>query len=131
MALRKCAVCPNDLPAGATARAKYCSTTCRVRAHRTGGAQLSVVKADAGDPTEAPADPAPGPRPSSRLESLEAAAERLVRFLEEADPRSAAPLNKEYRETLREIEVLSASGEQGGQGGGRNRERRPFSPAAI
>lgn len=131
MPLRKCASCGGDLPAGATARAKFCSTTCRSRAHRAGDAPLSLVTPD---PRESGSDSQPRvltPRPTSRLESLQATAERLDRLLDQADPRSAAPLNKEYRETLREIEALSASGQEGQGADSRSRTRRPFNASAI
>lgn len=131
MPLRKCASCGGDLPAGATARAKFCSTTCRSRAHRAGDAPLSLVTPA---PRESGADSQPRvltPRPTSRLESLQATAERLDRLLDQADPRSAAPLNKEYRETLREIEALSASGQEGQGADSRSRTRRPFNASAI
>lgn len=129
MPLRKCAACGGDLPAGATARAKFCSTTCRSRAHRAGDAPLSLVAPDPAPRVDSPPTVLT-PRPTSRLASLQAAAERLVRLLDEADPRSAAPLNKEYRETLREIEALSASGQEG-QGAERHRERRPFIASTV
>lgn len=124
MALRKCAVCGESLPAGSTARAKFCSATCRKRASRTradGPALQLVSKMPKSTGTRA-----------TRLEALEAAAERLVRLLDEADPRSAAALNKEYRETLREVEALrEAAGEpeagHGRTGGG----RRPFNASAV
>lgn len=132
MPLRKCAACGGDLSAGVTSRAKYCSATCRSRAHRAGDAPLSLVPN--GTTGADPADEAPRtliPRPPSRLASLEAAAKRLDGLLDQADPRSAAALNKEYRETLREIEALSAS-DQGGQGAGSHgRTRRPFDASAI
>lgn len=131
MPLRKCASCGGDLPAGATARAKFCSTTCRSRAHRAGDAPLSLVTPD---PRESGSDSQPRvltPRLTSRLESLQATAERLDRLLDQADPRSAAPLNKEYRETLREIEALSASGQEGQGADRRSRTRRPFNASAI
>jgi hypothetical protein len=72
-------------------------------------------------------------RPSTptRLESLQGAASRLERLLDESDPRSAAPLNKEYRETLREIEALSASGQEGQGADSHSRTRRPFNASAI
>lgn len=130
MPLRKCASCSGDLPAGATARAKFCSTTCRSRAHRAGDAPLSLVTPDPAPRVDSPPTVLT-PRPTSRLASLQAAAERLVRLLDEADPRSAAPLNKEYRETLREIEALSASGQEGQGADGNSRARRPFNTSAI
>lgn len=134
MALRKCQApsCANNLPAGATARAKYCSGACRERARyaRQNGnvATLSVATS--------PSEPdAPGSAPEvsgSRREALERAVSRLERLLDESDPRSAAPLNKEYRETLRELEALSAAEQQEGRDrDSRNRERRPFSASAI
>lgn len=125
MPLRKCASCGGDLPAGATARAKFCSTTCRSRAHRAGDAPLSLVSPETSQPPTVLT-----PRPASRLASLQAAAERLDGLLDQADPRTAAALNKEYRETLREIEALSASGQEG-QGADRNRERRPFIASSV
>lgn len=132
MPLRKCAACGGDLPAGSTARAKYCSSTCRQRGHRGGEAPLSLVPASAPEPE--PADETPRtltPRPPSRLASLQAAATRLDGLLDQADPRTAAALNKEYRETLREIEALSASGQEGQGAGSHGRARRPFDASAI
>ena len=109
MALRKCAACGSDLPAGATARAKFCSATCRQRGHRGAEASLSIVRPDAIEPGTAPESAAP----STRLTALEDAAARLNRLLDESDPRSAAALNKEYRETLRELESLRAEARTG------------------
>lgn len=131
MPLRKCASCGGDLPAGATARAKFCSTTCRSRAHRAGDAPLSLVVPEGNDrPVGGPVrESTPGT--GTRLDSLRSAAERLERLLDQADPRSAAPLNKEYRETLREIETLSASGQEGQGADSRSRTRRPFNASAI
>jgi len=129
MPLRKCADCGGDLPAGATARAKFCSTTCRSRAHRAGGAPLSLVASAAEERREEPRKLTP--KPTSRLDSLQTAATRLERLLDEADPRSAAPLNKEYRETLREIEALAASGQEGQGADSHSRTRRPFNASAI
>lgn len=131
MPLRKCQgpSCTNTLPAGATARAKYCSGACRERA------RYARANGEAPVPLAVVRDASPEPptvlRPSSRLASLEAAAARLERLLDEADPRSAAPLNKEYRETLREIEALSASGQEGQGADSRSRTRRPFNASAI
>ena len=130
MPLRKCATCKGDLPAGATGRAKFCSTTCRTRAHKAKSkapVPLTIVPRVESPPESA----APAP-PSSRLDALESAVVRLVRLLDEADPRSAAPLNKEYRETLRELETVRA--EVRASGGAGEREpgtRRAFSAAAI
>lgn len=123
MPLRKCASCGANLPAGATARAKFCSATCRKRASRT--------------KDETPATPlhlvpssAPG-APSTRRESLERAVVRLEKLLDESDPRSAAALNKEYRDTLRELESLrDVSQSEGGRGRSEG-QRRPFNAAAI
>lgn len=125
MPLRKCAACGGDLPAGATSRAKFCSSTCRQRGHRGGeSAALSIVPAP---------DVAPGPKaaPAGRLDALEAAVARLDRLLDEADPRSAAPLNKEYRETLRELEALRAEARTEGAGDRAGARHRSFSAAAI
>ena len=131
MPLRKCASCGGDLPAGATARAKFCSTTCRSRAHRAGDASLSLVVPQGNiQPAEAP-ERGTAPGSVTRLDSLRSAAERLERLLDQADPRSAAPLNKEYRETLREIETLSASGQEGQGADSHSRTRRPFNASAI
>lgn len=130
MPLRTCAVCGANLPAGATARAKYCSAACRTRAYRSKpqGAPLALVPA-----TQARDEPAPPPEKGSRLEALEAAVVRLDRLLNEADPRSAAPLNKEYRETLRELEA--ARGEaRAAEEGARDRSGRrrgSFSASAV
>jgi hypothetical protein len=129
MPLRKCASCGGDLPAGATARAKFCSTTCRSRAHRAGDAPLSLVAAPAKEQDDEPRTLTP--RSTSRLTSLQSAAERLDKLLDQADPRSASALNKEYRETLREIEALSASGQEGQGADSRSRTRRPFDASAI
>lgn len=131
MPLRKCAACPNDLPASATARAKFCSATCRTRSHRAGGSPLSLVAPDPERPVESSPPTTLTPRPPSRLASLEAAAKRLDGLLDQADPRTAAALNKEYRETLREIEALSASGQEGQGAGSHSRARRPFDASAI
>ena len=124
MSLRKCASCGGDLPAGATSRAKFCSSTCRLRAHRakasTPAPSLALVRQS--DPVEAP---------TSQLAALESAAARLVRLLDEADPRTGAALNKEYRETLREIEALRNAAATPERGNERDRVRRPFSAAAI
>ena len=126
MPLRKCAACGGDLPASATARAKFCSATCRQRGHRGAEAPLSIVR-----PTPEPApEPTPEPRPSGRLAALEAAVARLDRLLDEADPRSAAPLNKEYRETLRELEALRSEARTEAPSD-RSGRRRPFDAAAI
>lgn len=126
MALRKCASCGGDLPAGATARAKFCSVTCRSRAHRSreGDKPLSLVQASVPEPKA-------GGAPSGRLVALEAAVARLDRLLDEADPRSAAPLNKEYRETLRELEALRSEAETGAGSGRAGNRRRSFDAAAI
>lgn len=131
MPLRKCASCGGDLPAGATARAKFCSTTCRSRAHRAGDAPLSLVVPETGHQRTDSPPRASATSSTSRLTSLQAAAERLERLLDQADPRSAAPLNKEYRETLREIETLSASGQEGQGADSHSRTRRPFNASAI
>jgi len=53
---------------------------------------------------------------------------RLERLLDMADPRSAAPLNKEYRETLHELETLAVAGQQLDVV---PRERRAFDPSAV
>lgn len=126
MALRKCEPCGGNLPAGATARAKFCSATCRKRASRarqssTPSPMLKLV-----------ATPVPTPiETTSRLEALEATAARLDRLLDESDPRSAAPLNKEYRETLREIESLREVESAKGEHGRRVDRRQQFSAGAI
>lgn len=129
MPLRKCAACGGDLPAGSTARAKFCSVTCRKRANRAkdDALVLSIAPAPV-DPEAVDAEVA-----SSRLEALEASAARLVRFLEEADPRSAAPLNKEYRETLRELEAARAEAKavEGGARERTDRRRGTFDASAI
>ena len=131
MPLRKCATCKGDLPAGATGRAKFCSTTCRTRAHKAKSkapVPLTIVPRVESPPESA----APAP-PSSRLDALESAVVRLVRLLDEADPRSAAALNKEYRETLRELETARAEAQASG-GAGEQRgagSRRAFSASAI
>lgn len=120
MPLRKCSSCGANLPAGATARAKFCSATCRKRASRTKG--------------EAPATPlrlVPGSAPSTRRESLERAVVRLEKLLDESDPRSAAALNKEYRDTLRELESLRDVAQSEGGRGRSEGQRRPFNAAAI
>ena len=124
MPLRTCAACGRDLPAGATARAKYCSATCRQRGHRGAEAPLSIVRPE-------PAPSAPSAPPSSRLAALEAAVARLDRLLDESDPRSAAALNKEYRETLRELEAVRAETRTGDAGDRAAGRRRPFDAAAI
>ena len=126
MPLRKCAGCGGDLPAGATSRAKFCSSTCRSRGYR--GSALSIV-----DATEPASEPEPASDVTTRLEALEEAAGVLRKLLSQSDPRSAAALSKEYRETLRELDSLRA--EQQGVGasrdGGRTSERRPFNASAI
>lgn len=132
MPLRKCESCGNNLPASATARAKFCSPTCRQRGHRGTPAPLSLVgesSAKAADPDPASSD-APAPSPS-RLEALEAAAARLVRLLDESDPRSAAPLNKEYRETLRELDALRAESKEASSRASRSTADRSFSASAV
>ena len=124
MALRKCGSCGGDLPAGSTARAKFCSATCRKRANRAAGdlPALTLVP---------PSAPAESPATTSRLDALEAAASRLDRLLEESDPRSAAALNREYRETLRELDALRAA-EAPAEGHGRTGgSYRPFDASAI
>lgn len=125
MPLRKCASCGGDLPAGVTARAKFCSVNCRVRAHRSREKEqpLSLVRS-----AQAEASPVDT---SERLSALEAAAARLNRLLDEADPRSAAPLNKEYRETLRELEALRAESRTEGRSDRTGGRRRPFDAAAL
>ena len=122
MPLRKCAACGGDLSAGSTARAKFCSATCRKRASR--------AKPDAPKLTLVPpkTDPAP---PTSRLEALEATAARLDRLLDESDPRSAAALNKEYRETLRELDALRAEEAPEETHGRTSGNRRSFSASAV
>lgn len=125
MPLRKCASCGGDLPAGATARAKFCSVTCRSRAHRAqADAPLALV------PSQEPQKTTDAP-PSSRLAALEAAVARLDRLLDEADPRSAAALNKEYRDSLRELDALRAEARTEGAGDRTGSRRRPFDAAAI
>lgn len=124
MPLRKCSACGGDLPAGVTARAKFCSATCRSRAHRAKGAEAPLALVPSARPVTT------GP-PSGRLAALEAAAARLDRLLDEADPRSAAPLNKEYRETLRELEVLRVESQAGGASDRAAGRRRPFDATAI
>ena len=126
MPLRKCASCGDSLPAGATARAKFCSPTCRKRASRAKGETptLTLVLPAAqieGSPTAN----------TSRLAALEAAAVRLDRLLDEADPRSASALNKEYRETLRELETLRGAETPKGEHDRTDRSRRPFDASAI
>lgn len=134
MALRNCQgpSCTNNLPAGATARAKYCSGACRERA-RYARQNGNVATLTVATPSSEPDVPEAAPEAvGSRREALERAAARLERLLDESDPRSAAPLNKEYRETLRELEALSAADEQEGRDrASRSRERRPFSASAI
>lgn len=126
MALRKCASCGGDLPAGSTARAKFCSVTCRSRAHRSRcDAPLSLA------PPTGPTEPEVSATPPGRLEALEAAVARLDRLLDEADPRSAAPLNKEYRETLRELEALRSEARTEAVSDRAGSRRRPFNAAAI
>jgi len=124
MPLRTCAACGTNLPAGATARAKFCSPTCRQRSHRGAEAPLSIVRAD----QAAPAEPV---KDGSRLSALEAAVARLDRLLDESDPRSAAALNKEYRETLRELESVRSETQTEGAGVRAGARRRPFSASAI
>lgn len=125
MPLRKCGSCGGSLPAGATARARFCSATCRKRANRAGGSPtpLALVTTPEDTETDLP--------PMTHLEALESAAARLVTLLGEADPRSAAALNKEYRDTLRELESLrDVSQSEGGRGRSEG-QRRPFNAAAI
>lgn len=130
MPLRKCAACGRDLPAGATARAKFCSATCRQRGHRSTGeaVSLSIV------PTETTPGPADDARvPSTRLAALEESAALLVALLKEADPRTGAALHKEYRETLRELESARAEA-KAAEGGARERtggRGRSFNASAI
>ncbi len=124
MALRKCASCGTSLPAGATARAKFCSATCRKRASRVKGETPALTLVP-------PVQPAESPEPTTRLEALESAAARLVRLLDESDPRSAAVLNKEYRETLRELDTLRAAATPEGEHGRTHGNRRPFDASAI
>ena len=126
MPLRACAACGTNLPAGATARAKFCSATCRQRGHRGTEAPLSIVRHEATeDASDTPA------KDGSRLSALEAAVARLDRLLDESDPRSAAALNKEYRETLRELESVRAETMTGAVGDRSGARRRPFNAAAI
>ena len=123
--LRKCASCGGDLPAGVTARAKFCSATCRKRASRA-KAETPALK------LVPPAAPPSDPGQATRLEALESAASRLNRLLDEADPRSAAALNKEYRDTLRELESLRDAADEGGRGHGPTvGNRRPFNASAV
>ena len=125
MPLRRCQQCDGPLPAGSTGRAKFCSARCRVAANRAKGTTPLTVAPDVIDTLDDPAS-------SSRREALERAVSRLDRLLDESDPRSAAPLNKEYRETLRELEALTAAEhEEERAREGRTRERRPFSASAI
>lgn len=125
MALRKCASCGGDLAAGSTARAKFCSATCRKRASRAGADSptLSIV------PPAPPEDKSPPL--ISRIEALESAAARLNRLLDESDPRSAANLNKEYRETLRELDTLREAAAPKGGHERTDGARRPFDAAAV
>ena len=125
MPLRTCAACGKSLPAGATARAKFCSATCRQRGHRGTEVPLSIVppqSSEAVDVTRHAGD---------RLSALEAAVARLDRLLDESDPRSAAALNKEYRETLRELESVRAETLTEAAGDRAGARRRPFNAAAI
>ena len=129
MPLRKCAACDGNLPAGATSRAKYCSAACRQRGHRS---KVEPVAPLVLVPGVTKSKPASAP-PQHRLSALESAAARLDRLLDEADPRSAAALNKEYRETLRELEAVRAEAQASG-GAGEQRgagSRRAFSASAI
>jgi len=123
--LRKCQQCGNDLSPSATARAKYCSPRCRVRASRarSGAPALEVVRIAASVET-----PVVASHSSTHREALQRAVARLERLLDMADPRSAAPLNKEYRETLRELETLAVAGQQLDVV---PRERRAFDPSAV
>ena len=124
MPLRKCGSCGGDLPAGATARAQFCSATCRKRANRAApAAPLALV-------TPQSTDGNLGDRPMTHLEALESAAIRLVKLLGEADPRSAAALNKEYRETLRELETLRGAKAMEGPNAHQG-TRRPFNASAV
>lgn len=133
--LRSCAQCGSDLPAKATARAKFCSDACRVRAHRgrTGAPDLVVVGAGAlppGAPTVRPVSDSTVP--VGRLAALREHEARLARLLAESDPRTAAPLSKEYRETLKEIETLvEAEGREGQHRGGSRRAGRSFDASAV
>ena len=130
--LRKCEQCGADLPAGATVRAKYCGARCRQRAYHdrkrgvpAAGRRILVV-------AELPAESPSGEDSRSRLERLEAAAIRLDRLLDIADPRTAAALNKEYRDTLQQLEALrDAQADSVTHGKQDYHERRPFQLTAI
>ena len=130
MALRKCAACDANLPASATARARYCSAKCRVYASRTkaDAVPLALVTASP-QPGERPVDT---PAPLTRLQALEDAAARLVKLLNEADPRTGPALNKEYRETLRELDSLrTAAAAEAGVNERTSGHRRSFDASAI
>lgn len=135
MPLRKCAGCGGDLAAGSTARAKYCSPTCRQRGHRSGGAALALVSPAA--PSTPPADgDTQGdddgkPASFDRVAALERATVRLEKLLGESDPRSAAALNKEYRETMRELDALRAETQEVGSRARRDTAGRAFDASAI
>lgn len=124
MALRKCTSCGSDLPAGSTARARFCSATCRKRASRAKGEAPTLKLVP-------PAQPSDQAEPATRLEALEATATRLDKLLDQADPRSAAALNKEYRETLRELDTLRAATAPEGENRQTRSNRRPFDASAI
>ena len=95
---------------------------------RSGAPALEVVRIAASVET-----PVVASHSSTHREALQRAAARLERLLDMADPRSAAALNKEYRETLRELETVRAEAQASG-GAGEQRgagSRRAFSASAI
>ena len=48
---------------------------------------------------------------TTRLEKLKELEEKLAFAMEEADSRSLAPLARQYRETIREIEEIEGAGD--------------------
>ena len=125
MPLRKCGSCGGNLPAGATARARFCSATCRKRANRSKdeAPNLTLVTR--------PEDPEPDAQSiGTQIQELEASLAIVKRLLKEADPRSGAQLHKEYRDSLRELVALRAQARED-SGARTSGSRRPFDASAI
>ena len=129
--LRKCEQCGADLPAAATARAKYCGARCRQRAYHDRKRGVPAAGRGGLVVAQLPAESADSEDARTLLEKLEATAARLDRLLDLADPRTAAALNKEYRDTLRELDALREAQADGVTRGKQDKARRPFRLTAI
>lgn len=149
-----CAHCGKPLPPYRTGRPRqYCSSTCRLRAFYGRAAVpepptapvLFAVEPLAADVEPAPDSPAqpwargvprPGPAPhsDSRLDSLLWLRDLLDWQLDRVDPDHAAPLHRQFRETLREIEELQleqAELARATEASMRTGPRRIFNPGAF